>query len=214
MRAHLGGKQCQCHTDDISLTDRVQLWTSAEPKSEDLNAKCLTCQSEWIYPQRSPFSAKDGARENNFFLNASCLKSSRALQHAAGLQHADLHLITRTSLPSWGPTGCWLGRFPRSGGGPRSCGEVMCPMPSTVNESILKDRGGVRGSAESSRWKGLTPSSKNGPDVLCVFILCLRWRLKGGWRCGGGRGGGGVLYFDGLETCQLTWALVSKIPAL
>ena len=92
--------------------------------------------------------------------------------------------------------------------------EVMCPMPSTVNESILKDRGGVRGSAESSRWKGLTPSSKNGPDVLCVFILCLRWRLKGGWRCGGGRGGGGVLYFDGLETCQLTWALVSKIPAL
>lgn len=134
MWAHLEGKQCQRRIDDISLTGRqlrtwawTEVWRS-ECKTFDLSVSVDLSSEVTFLCQRW--------RERKHFLknkNASCLKSSRALQHAAGLQHADLHLITWTSLPSWGPTGCWLGRFPRSGGGPRSCGEVMrwcvqCPL--------------------------------------------------------------------------------------
>lgn len=216
MWAHLKGKQCQCRIDDISLTGRqlrtwawTEVWRS-ECKTFDLSVSVdlssevtflcqrwrerkhfLKKQKHILSQKQQSSSACSGA--------ATCWPSSHNL-NLSPLLRTDGLLAWTFSKVRWRASVLWGGD------------EVMCPMPSTVNESILKDRGGVRGSTESSRWKGLTPSTEYGPDV-CVFILCLRWRLKGGWWCGGGRGGG-VLYFDRLETCQLTWALVSKISAL
>lgn len=78
----------------ISHKQTINYEPRLKPKPEDVNTKCLTLffSVRGMYLQRSKIERE---RKNN----SSCLKSSRALQHAVRLQYVDLHPITQPLSP-------------------------------------------------------------------------------------------------------------------
>lgn len=151
-------------SDDISQTYH-QLWAG----TQSLRFEYKTFDpSQWIYHQRSRFSVR--GRKSGTLKNSSCLRCREALQHAARLHYADLHNETRTSLPLRRPNVLLAWTFSKVrwravvlwGGD-----EVMRPMPSTVNECILKDHRGVE---VRRRARGERVSHHPPEWTRCVYV--------------------------------------------